>query len=239
MRIPLLLSDGDAADGAAGPVIARLSPGHEVKTLVVDDVPANRQVLALLLRHMGCEVSIASNGTEALEMMEPAMPDIVFLDILMPGPNGLETAQLIRRRFGGAVRVVATSASALAHEQQRFMLAGFDDVVAKPISFERLHECIAALMLNSFEHAAPEQDESDEALDPVGLPKELRDRLAGAAELYSVTELRQQIEEVEKLGPPAAALARRLRGCVHDYDMAGVLRLLEGVSETGAPGANR
>ena len=240
MRVPVLLSEADGVDRAVGPVSPRLAPGHQVKTLVVDDVPANRQVLALLLRHLGCEVSIANSGAEALEMMEQAVPDVVFLDILMPAPNGLETAELIRRRFGGAVRVVATSASALAHEQQRFMLAGFDDVVAKPISFERLHECIASLMSVSFdsEQAAGAPTEREAPVEAVGLPKELRDRLASAAELYSVTELRQQIDEVERLGPSAAALAQRLRSRVHDYDMPGVIRLLEELGK-GVAGADR
>jgi hypothetical protein len=73
----------------------------------------------------------------------------------------------------------------------------------------------------------------------VGLPKELRDRLASAAELYSVTELRQQIEEVERLGPSAAALAQKLRSRVHDYDMIGVIRLLEVACDKGVRGAIR
>jgi PAS domain S-box-containing protein len=239
--IPILLSQDDPAGRAVGMMSPRLAPGHQVKALVVDDVTENRQVLALLLRHMGCEVGIAGNGAEAVEMMEQAMPDIVFLDILMPAPNGLETAQVIRRRFGAGVRVVATSASALVHEQQRFMLAGFDDVVAKPISFERLGECIASLMSISLDHghpnAPPEQPE--DTVEFVGLPKELRDGLANAAELYSVTVLRQQIEEVERLGPSAAALAQKLRTRLQDYDMPGVIRLLESVNETRAPGANR
>jgi PAS domain S-box-containing protein len=228
-RLPILVADDCAADSEPLDFTPRLAAGHNVKALVVDDVPANRRVLALLLGHMGCEVGIAGNGPEALEMMGRSMPDVVFLDIMMPAPNGLETARLIRSRFGGAVRVVATSASALVHEQQQFLSAGFDDIVAKPISFERLHECIASLMSISFENcgrAGAPVVEVEEACEEIGLPRELRDRLANSAELYSVTELRQQIDEVERLGPGAAALAKKLRGRVHHYDMTGVLRLL-------------
>jgi len=219
------------------------SPRPPGAALVVDDVSANRQVLALLLSHIGCDVSVANGGDDALAMLDGAVPDVVFLDIMMPGRGGLETARLIRTRFGEGVRLVATSASALAHEQQRFLSAGFDDVVAKPISIERLHECIASLMSVSFQRD-PAPAESTLPHDPsdgweyVGLPRELRDRLTTAAELYSVTELRQHIDEVERLGPAPAALAQQLRRRVHDYDMSGVLRLLAGLPDHRvSPGA--
>jgi PAS domain S-box-containing protein len=241
--LQLTVSSQDASAGA--PLAAstsRLATGHHLTALVVDDIQANRQVLALLLNHIGCQVRVAANGNDALALMEQALPDVVFLDIMMPAPNGVETARLIRARFGGGIRIVATSASVLVHEQERFLSEGFDDVVAKPISFERLHQCISSLTSVSFHQEvdpAPVAEAATPTWESIGLPAELRSRLANAAELYSVTELRQQIDEVERLGPEAAALAQRLRAHVHHYDMNGVLSLLGGIPEIRVlPGAN-
>jgi len=204
----------------------RLAPGQTVRVLVVDDVMANRRVLASLLAELGCEVATAPGADDALIKLQARTTDIVFLDILMPGVNGLDGAKRIRERCGKEIKLVATSASALAHEQERFLAEGFDDVVAKPVRIEKLQAAIAKLLNVAFDDEPPPTAPVMSESHPVILPAGLRERLIDAAELYSVTSLRQQIDDLERLGPGAVGLAQRLRQCVHEYDMSGVVRLL-------------
>jgi CheY-like chemotaxis protein len=196
--------------------------------MVVDDLPENRQVLARMLSNIGCDIQIAESGEEALRMIEQAAPDIVFLDMLMPGMDGMETARQIRRRLGDSVRLVATSASAFTHEQEGFRAAGFEDVVSKPVRCPQLYRSLSTLLGVKFHYAVellPENEDFPEFVDHA-IPDQLRERMAAAAELYSVTELRQCIDEVESVHSCDRRLGTLLRRCVHNYDMGGILRLL-------------
>ena len=225
-RLPLT-PVGTSAITRAREIATRLAPGETVRVLVVEDVMANRHVLASLLADLGCEVATAPSADEASTRLQQQTTDLVLLDILMPGVNGIEAAKRIRERCGSRIKLVATSASALAHEQERFLAAGFDDVVAKPIRIERLQEVITKLLDATFvDRATLPADVVSGDIEPLSLPVDLRERLIDAAELYSVTSLRHHIDDVERLGPAATVLAQRLRQCVHDYDMTGVVRLL-------------
>ncbi|MDB5173318.1 MAG: domain S-box [Phycisphaerales bacterium] len=210
--------------------IVALRPGQRVRAMVVDDVRENRSVLAAMLSRIGCEVVVAESGEEALLIAEQSPPDIAFLDVLMPGMDGMETARRLRAISDGALRLVATSASAFNHEQQECRAAGFHDVVAKPIRCERLYLCLSALLGVEFEYA---QEEVVVAPAPpprsaAQLPEAVRNRLAAAAEVYSVTELKRCIQDVDGLGPQTQSISQYLRRCVHDYDMGGILKLLAG-----------
>src|SRR5262249_952888 len=98
----------------------RLASGSSVRALVVDDVGQNRDLLFDLLFSIGCDVSVAVSGAQALELVRMRIPDVVFLDIRMPDTDGIQTAKHIRSEFGRRrMKIVAVSASALMHEQQR------------------------------------------------------------------------------------------------------------------------
>ncbi|HWE00924.1 MAG TPA: CHASE domain-containing protein [Tepidisphaeraceae bacterium] len=226
-------ASGDAVKPGRREVRA-LTPGQTVRAMVVDDVPENRQVLARLLAQVGCEVCTAASGEEAMAMLATEAPQIVFLDVLMPGMDGIETARRIRSAAGSTVRIVATSASAFTHELEGYRASGFEAVVSKPVRCDRLYECLTILLGAKFD--CEEQTETANSkgayMDGELLPSTLRTRLGAAAELYSVTELRQCIEEVERLGPQSQPIGSYLRRCVHDYDMGAILRLV--AAETGA-----
>lgn len=110
------------------------------RVLVVDDNDINRKLAATVLKRRGWQVREAENGPQALELLQVEAFDYVLLDIGMPGMDGCEVCRRIRESFTSeALRVVAYTAHALETERERIMAAGFDDIITKPVSVERLN----------------------------------------------------------------------------------------------------
>lgn len=105
----------------------------EMKTvLVADDDQALRRMLALVLTRAGYQVSQAVNGTEAVDAFTAAAPDLLILDIRMPGLNGLEALRQIRRLPGGAeVPAIMLTGLAEAEDRDAAAQAGANGFVVK------------------------------------------------------------------------------------------------------------
>lgn len=105
------------------------------RVLVVEDNEINRQVAEGLLRSMGVETVAAGDGPAALEALARERFDLVFMDIQMPGIDGLETVRRIRsdHRFE-TLPVVAMTALSLPEEREAIFAAGMDDHLAKPVN---------------------------------------------------------------------------------------------------------
>jgi two-component system CheB/CheR fusion protein len=122
---------------------AELSPagrnggtGHSdrfaVRVLVVDDFPDNVLSMALLLRCYGHDVETASNGRAALQSAEASRPEVVLLDIAMPGMDGYEVARRFRDLFRDQIKIIALTAYGTDEDRQRSREAGFDRHLIKP-----------------------------------------------------------------------------------------------------------
>jgi signal transduction histidine kinase/DNA-binding response OmpR family regulator len=235
--------------------LIRLRPGHAVKALVVDDVPANRDVLSQMLSAIGCNVIAADDGLKAVALAVAERPDIIFMDIRLPGIDGLEASRRIREAVASAAtqttmepgglcssatgheakspgsilwqpKIVSFSASALAHERERYRAAGFDDFMAKPIRFERLCVCVRRLLSVEFETMETPILQKPTPEFRLSLPEQMIARLKTAADESNATELRAALGELEKLGDGERDLAAELRSLTLAYDMEGVLRIL-------------
>jgi signal transduction histidine kinase/DNA-binding NarL/FixJ family response regulator len=235
VALPPALGAERKAEARQWDQVQHLAAGFQVRALVVDDVQENRAVLAGTLEGIGVEVALASSGPEALGAMSRELPDIVFLDIRMPGMSGLEAARRVWEEGGrGKVKVVAVSASALAHEQQQYLEAGFDAFLDKPIRAERVYACLSELLGVQYEWAAPDgAGAAPPDLAGMALPALLLQHLKGAAELSSVTELEQYLDEMEKLGGDASRLAAQLRALSQDFRMGEVLAILDRIEARG------
>ncbi|MDR1971518.1 MAG: response regulator [Treponema sp.] len=110
------------------------------KTLVVDDNPVNLAVAKGLLRQYGINTDTAADGQEAVEKIKQIDYDIVFMDHMMPGMDGLDTTRVIRALGGrfSTVIIVALTANAMAEAREEFIQAGMDDFLAKPIILSEL-----------------------------------------------------------------------------------------------------
>jgi len=102
------------------------------KVLVVDDEPTVREVVAGYLRRDGHEVAEAADGHLALELFDADPPDLVVLDMMLPGVNGLDI--LRRIRSGGEVPVIMLTARAEESDRVAGLELGADDYVVKPFS---------------------------------------------------------------------------------------------------------
>lgn len=210
--------------------ILRLSPGQQVRALVVDDIPENRDVLSTMLTMIGCEVVLAEHGRQAIEVVRVSRPQIVFLDMRMPEFDGMEAARRIVEEFGNAApKIIATSASALTHERERYLQTGCDDFVAKPFRAERIYGCLRQWLGVSFDYVALEPEAAAiEAIDlgQLVLPEDLAARLVMAAELHSSTMLKNCLTEMATLGAPAERVAIHLRTFLASYDMKTIQQLV-------------
>ncbi|MFC6632145.1 response regulator [Microbulbifer taiwanensis] len=127
------------------------------RVLAVDDHEANRLLVSELLRAQGIEAVIAASGTEALELWQQAREreagfDLIFMDIQMPGMDGIEATRLIREKESGAqesgrrIPIIALTAHAGAEEKARLLSAGLDDYLSKPVSEAQLSHMIKRWM---------------------------------------------------------------------------------------------
>lgn len=124
--------------------------------LVVDDVATNRLVLRALLQDCGAKVRLADGGAEALAQFLERTPDIVLLDLLMPGMDGFETCRALRVIDDGAVPIIALSAHISEGDGQRCRDAGMDGSLTKPLNVQDLLSELSRLRAgNGRRHSAP------------------------------------------------------------------------------------
>ncbi|MFT4732720.1 MAG: two-component system sensor histidine kinase/response regulator [Gammaproteobacteria bacterium] len=103
------------------------------KVLVVDDDSITREIIGCMLEPTNCIVKMAEDGFEAIIDYFEFQPDIVLMDINMPDVNGVSALKLIRNQ-GGVAPIIAVTASVTKGEVRGYLAAGFNDIIAKPIS---------------------------------------------------------------------------------------------------------
>lgn len=112
--------------------------------LVADDEPRITKLVSMALSHEGFRVVTASGGEEALAKAEEVRPDIVLLDIVMPGTDGIEVLRQLRERR--QVPVILLTAKGSTTEKARGLDLGADDYVAKPFDLDELAARVRAVL---------------------------------------------------------------------------------------------
>jgi CheY-like chemotaxis protein len=134
------------ATAAAPHAEMALSSGKR-RVLVVDDLKSNVDSLAMLLEMVGNEVSKAYSGPEALEKAEAVRPDVILMDLSMPGMDGYEAAKRIRERLMHRQPVmIAVSGWGQKEDRLRSLASGFDAHLTKPVDFGDLEKLLAGLV---------------------------------------------------------------------------------------------
>jgi len=123
-----------------------------IRALVVDDEPMNLTVGKSIFTRYGMIVSTASSGPESIEMCKENEYDIVFMDHMMGGMDGVEAMKRIRAsvtRNGSDMPIVALTANAMSSAKQMFLSEGFDGFVSKPIEKEELERVLKKVIPKS------------------------------------------------------------------------------------------
>jgi PAS domain S-box-containing protein len=145
IRLPRLAVD--AAEPGAEPALEAPEgpPGPARRVLVVDDQPDSTDSLALFLRLRGHEVYTASDGPGALEEFARCQPEVVFLDLGLPGMSGYDVARRLRAMpEAREVRLVAVTGYGTEADRERTRAAGFDVHLAKPVDPLAVEELLTA-----------------------------------------------------------------------------------------------
>jgi CheY-like chemotaxis protein len=134
------------APRAAAAGLDPAAPVHRTRVLVVDDNGDAAETLSALLELLGHDAQVANDGPAALAAMQEFRPQLVFLDLGMPGMNGCQVAEAIRldRRFDQPVLVALTGWGSEG-DRERTSAAGFDLHLTKPIGLEAIERMLGSV----------------------------------------------------------------------------------------------
>jgi len=117
------------------------------KVLVADDKATGRELVRTVLENTGYEVFEASDGKQAVDQARRLRPDLIILDIHMPGLDGFGVIEMLRREEGfAATPIIALTASAMMGDRERAMAAGFTGYITKPIRLGALRAEVERLL---------------------------------------------------------------------------------------------
>ncbi len=118
---------------------------HEALVLMVDDNPMNLTVFKSLIKQTKVQVDTANDGDEGLLLAKEKKYDIIFLDHMMPGKDGIETLHELKKQESGPNRntpVICLTANAISGAREQYIEAGFNDYLTKPIDTDKLEEML-------------------------------------------------------------------------------------------------
>jgi PAS domain S-box-containing protein len=219
-----------AANGAE--VAVGLEPGQPVpRVLVVDDVATNRELLVELLSRIGFEVHTAADGEEALVAHALHRPDLVLMDLRMPGIDGLETTARLRAGGSHAV-IIAITASGLSDAEESALAAGADAFVRKPYREAELLAKIGAALGVRYVHPRASRAEGPPSSARFGpglaavfarLPRELLGELHDAAVQARASRLKA-LAEIAR--PHSAVAADAIARAAETFDYGEIVAAL-------------
>ncbi len=189
------------------------APLPPLTILLAEDNAVNQMVAVGLLEKQGHRVTVAGTGREALEALDGRRFDLVLMDVQMPEMDGLEAVAAIRseetRGTGYHLPVIAMTAYTMKGDRERFLEAGFDGYVRKPISVHELFEAIAATVPAGAVAAVPPAPPRPGA--PVSSPF---DRAAAVGRLAGDEGLLRELVEVflSELDPWMKAIRAAVAG---------------------------
>jgi len=136
----------------------KIQQTSELPTLVlaVDDEPVNLEVIAAALRPEGFSVVGAHSAEEAMELMRTERPDVVLLDVMMPGENGIELCKRMRADAElVSVPVIFVTALDAASNRRVSLEAGADDYIEKPVNVDRVADRVRSVIAGAGAHTRP------------------------------------------------------------------------------------
>jgi two-component system cell cycle response regulator DivK len=117
------------------------------RILIIEDNPANMKLASLLLLRVGHTVLCAVDAETGLTMARADQPDLILMDIQLPGMDGLAATALLKQDPATAtIPVIALTAMAMKEDEEKARVAGCDAYIAKPLRYQELYAAIDALL---------------------------------------------------------------------------------------------
>jgi PAS domain S-box-containing protein len=213
------------------------------RVLLAEDNIVNRQVAALMLEKLGCQVDVATTGKDAVEMIRRFPYDLVLMDCLMPEMDGFEATDEIRELEGGTrhVPIIAMTGLAMGGDRERCFEAGMDDYLCKPVTLKALQAKLElwtqpVASLSEAEHGEETGDAeatkpsgaealASQPLDPEALAH-LRHDVAAGDEAFLATVFGAFLDN-------ATATIEVLRRAASGGDAKGVMRAAHSLKGSG------
>ena len=129
---------------AASPAPVGVADLRGMRVLLAEDHPLSQEILCDMLESLGCEVLIAADGAEALDLFRSGTQDLVLMDMQMPGMDGLEATRRIRALPSGVnTPIIGLTANITADDRQRCLDAGMNEHLGKPIGQAQLEQALS------------------------------------------------------------------------------------------------
>jgi len=208
-----------ATDDLSNPKIIGLEAGQpEYKILITEDHPENGRFLNILLKQAGFAVHEAKDGAEAVSIFQSWQPHFIWMDLDLPGMDGLEATRRIRSLPNGKdVKIVILTASDLIMEESDIVAAGCDDKMHKPyrlqaaFSMLKKHLPVRYIYSEASKVSAPAQEEHSLIPDQVAeLPAQIKDSLYQAVIECDMEQINDILNQLRQLNPELADILQKL-----------------------------
>lgn len=201
--------------------------GEYRKILVVDDQPEHRQLITSILEPLGFGIFQAHSGEDCLDRIDEESPDLILLDLSMPGMDGVETARRLRQK-DHAIPIIVLSANAYPSDRLNTINAGCNDFLSKPI---QVSELLYKLKL----HLALDwvyQEYETERDSPYQLPpSETIQDLTGYVRIGDLLRLNRYLNELMQNQPEYSHFAQRILTLSGEFRVLDIKKLLQSASE--------
>jgi two-component system sensor histidine kinase/response regulator len=212
------------------------------KVLLAEDNVVNQQVAVGLLARRGHQVTVTSNGREALEAIDRETFDVVLMDLQMPEMSGFEAAAAIRfreRQNGGHLRIIAMTAHAMSGDRERCLVAGMDGYLSKPIDRNALFAAVEQDRAAPAEAAGvpPNVFDAADMLERLGGDEQLAARVVALFLEDCPARLRAIKEAVDARSPERIRTeAHALKGAAANLSVSGLVEAARMLEQIGAEG---
>jgi signal transduction histidine kinase/CheY-like chemotaxis protein len=203
--------------------------GPRRKVLVVDNEQVDRELLVNILTPLGFETAQAQSGQECLAMYQAYCPDLILMDLAMPGIDGWEASRIIRTVHGSSVPILIVSANAYDKGLENPAGIAAEDFIVKPVNVAELLERIGRrLQLDWLVQAPPAIIAAPPPAVPAAWPPvEQIEALRGQLAMGYVRGIQRQLDEIAALGPAFTAFTETMRGHALRFDLEAMSRYLE------------
>lgn len=214
--------------------------GNRKKILVIDDVSANRSVLMGLLLPLGFEVHEAINGKEGVDKANECMPDLIFMDLVMPVMDGFEAARIIRKSEKlKHIILIAVSASTSLSPQDIVSKISFNAFIGKPVDFNEVMKALEKYLEIQWtyrENNSREPEYISEDLEMILPSKTDLEHIYQYSKSGDIMKIREKLDDIESRNPKEYYLfVNEIRKLAHSFQIKEIrekmLEYLEPINE--------